>query len=630
MITATEFLNELEFGSTNNRFKKRIQALKSKDFETINIEDGIKEVGKVLKNNGNSFVVHGEPQSGKTEFMIALTCYLLDQGYKTIFVIVNDNVELETQNFERFLGASQLNPSPTKDSELIGLPRSQLKQDLKRVIFCRKNVNRLKNLIENSQFFSNRVVIDDEADYATPDTNINKENKDSSKINEKVSNLVQLDKGGIYIGVTATPGRLDLNNTLLNNSKDWVFLKSHSAYKGRSFFFPTDENDIKEKYILKTLNDENDNPAYLRNAALRFLLRTILINRGKSERTAYSMLIHTAGRVLDHEKDKEIIDDLLHKLITHDPKTIAQLLKVASEICDSERLIKEIAGDVIRFIGQNQVLIINNKKDRENVLRACQPKVLFTFAIGGNIVSRGLTFENLLTFFFSRNVKGKMTQNTYIQRARMFGSRKYAPFFELCVPKTIFRNWADVFECQELALAAAKAGDLVHFQSKNNRVADAGCIDRENVTVENREAPIGDIFDLEPELEDLLLGFNNKISILEFIENLIAQKHLSQNHFYVHGREFISKKSPNGRKDQKFLLTFDKPGIPNIYCGAKTSQWDDDALIRTRGGLIQSIIKGRNYPGIKHFIFPVKSKDGKRARFLYRSELGLTVIKNLK
>ena len=53
MISATEFLNELEFGSTNNRFKKRIQALKSKDFETINIEDGIKEVGKVLKNNGN-------------------------------------------------------------------------------------------------------------------------------------------------------------------------------------------------------------------------------------------------------------------------------------------------------------------------------------------------------------------------------------------------------------------------------------------------------------------------------------------------------------------------------------------------------------------------------------------------
>ena len=78
-------------------------------------------------------------------------------------------------------------------------------------------------------------------------------------------------------------------------------------------------------------------------------------------------------------------------------------------------------------------------------------------------------------------------------------------------------------------------------------------------------------------------------------------------------------------KDQKLLLTEN-----GIYSGSRTTFWDDDRLIRTRGGLIQSIIKGRSYPGIKHFIFPVKSNDGKRARFLYRAELGLTIIKNLK
>ena len=87
----------------------------------------------------------------------------------------------------------------------------------------------------------------------------------------------------------------------------------------------------------------------------------------------------------------------------------------------------------------------------------------------------------------------------------------------------------------------------------------------------------------------------------------------------------IDKKSPNGKKDQKLLLTDGR-----IYCGYGRSFWDDDRLIRTRGGLIQSIIKGRSFPGVKHFIFPVKSKDGKRARFLYRAELGLTIIKNLK
>ena len=64
-----------------------------------------------------------------------------------------------------------------------------------------------------------RVVIDDEADFATVDTNINKLNKDATAINQGVGKLGNLDDDGVYIGVTATPGRLDLNNTFRNNAK---------------------------------------------------------------------------------------------------------------------------------------------------------------------------------------------------------------------------------------------------------------------------------------------------------------------------------------------------------------------------------------------------------------------------
>ena len=52
------------------------------------------------EKKGNSFVIYGEPQSGKTELMIALTCKLLDCGFKTIFIVVNDNTELENQNLK--------------------------------------------------------------------------------------------------------------------------------------------------------------------------------------------------------------------------------------------------------------------------------------------------------------------------------------------------------------------------------------------------------------------------------------------------------------------------------------------------------------------------------------------------
>ena len=47
--------------------------------------------------------------------MIALI-KLIDLGFETIFVVMNDNTELETQNFDRFHRASELNPTPKRNT----------------------------------------------------------------------------------------------------------------------------------------------------------------------------------------------------------------------------------------------------------------------------------------------------------------------------------------------------------------------------------------------------------------------------------------------------------------------------------------------------------------------------------
>ena len=60
----------------------------------------------------------------------------------------------------------------------------------------------------------------------------------------------------------------------------------------------------------------------------------------------------------------------------------------------------------------------------------------------GNIVSRGVTFPNLLSMFFTRDVKHRLQQDTYIQRARMFGARgKYLKHFELTIPSQLYTDW---------------------------------------------------------------------------------------------------------------------------------------------------------------------------------------------
>ncbi|MDA4629718.1 hypothetical protein NZA98_01075, partial [Escherichia coli] len=80
------------------------------------------------------------------------------------------------------------------------------------------------------------VVIDDEADYASPNSKINSGAK--TTINDLINQV--LGATGIYIGVTATPARLDLNNTFQNDSHLWVDFPPHSAYTGQDVFFPLD------------------------------------------------------------------------------------------------------------------------------------------------------------------------------------------------------------------------------------------------------------------------------------------------------------------------------------------------------------------------------------------------------
>ena len=155
-------------------YPKRINQLKKNGMDTSIIERGVNEAIAKIDNDKRSFVIYGEPQSGKTEMMIALTCKLFDEGHKTIFLIMNDNTELEAQNFSRFLQTKELNPAPRLAKEYDRLTLSQLKQDVPRLIFCRKNSKTLQDLIENSRFMKKRVIIDDEADYASVDTKINK------------------------------------------------------------------------------------------------------------------------------------------------------------------------------------------------------------------------------------------------------------------------------------------------------------------------------------------------------------------------------------------------------------------------------------------------------------------------
>tara|TARA_B110000240_G_scaffold197376_1_gene252376 strand:- start:1224 stop:3134 length:1911 start_codon:yes stop_codon:yes gene_type:complete len=617
-------------------YPKRINQLKKNGMDTSIIERGVNEAIAKIDNDKRSFVIYGEPQSGKTEMMIALTCKLFDEGHKTIFLIMNDNTELEAQNFSRFLQTKELNPAPRLAKEYDRLTLSQLKQDVPRLIFCRKNSKTLQDLIENSRFMKKRVIIDDEADYASVDTKINKKGE-TSKINELVDTLLDQKNGGVYIGVTATPIRLYLNNTFNNESQEWIFLDSHEKYKGRAFFFPKQE----KQYILKLLPDDKDDPTFLRQAVLRFLIRATYLSKNKDMPDSFSMLVHTEGKMHDHEEDKKQIESVIEKIASKNRVLLQELITETKQFLNTQgktndeyaqeiigETVEDIVEDILDQVGRNQIVVINSKNDKSNVDRACNPEVLYTFAIGGNIVSRGLTFKNLLTFFFSRGVKGKFQQNTYIQRARMFGTRPYHKYFELCIPENLYENWADCFEDHELAIILGKKNRLAAIQRSTNRATDSASIDKQNIIIGKGEFQVGEIFKLTLELKEQILNCNkNAIELLNFLKE---KKLLDGIHFDDGIIEYIKLQSEDLNKDTVIVFA-GAEGEDSIHTVAALKDSDNDTISRKRGGMIQALIKDRpRYVGKIHYIMPISNAEGTRARFYYKSFVGHTILQNMK
>jgi len=632
-MSLLEQLCELE---TSRCYEDRIAYLRSTGRDTQIIETGIQDVVERLDGGNKSFVIYGEPQSGKTEVMIALTCKLIDIGYQTIFILMNDNIDLEEQNFTRFHECQEFSISPIKDTQLVELETRHLKAGRQRVIFCRKNSKNLQKLITATRHMEDCILLDDEADFATPDRNINKELEENSKINQCVGKLLHTNRedSGVYIGVTATPGRLDLNNTFYNDWKNWVFLDPFEEYKGRRFFFPiADEDKSKSDYQLVKLPPTGDSPTFLNEAIMRFLIRVAYLNMLKpNERDkTYSMLIHTAGEINDHIKDEATVNKLLFKLDSQDSEAAEKLWErlyaQATKIIDFDK-VQFAAMDLLKYIkrnlGRSDIVVINSKTDKTNVDRALNPRALFTFAIGGNIVSRGLTFNNLLTFFFSRNVKGKMQQNTYIQRARMFGYRPYSKHFELCVPADLFQTWASCFEQHEISLSLARAGDYVHIHSSATAAADSTSIDKKHVINERTgERTAGDVFQYSDIIDQRLK--DPKLDPLTIISQLQDDGLIPDSAFASPFMSYIKERSLPNHSDVVMVLIRSDRSVQYIE---SYKDGDVGTLMRERKGTIQAIThKVSEYDKARHFICPIRNQRG-QARFLYLGNLGEHILLN--
>lgn len=598
-----------------DQYERQIARIRDSGKDISPIEKAIKEAENNLDQGINSFIIFGDPQSGKTEMMIALTAKLLDKGNKIIVVLINDNVGLLEQNLRRF-SKSCIDPDPKNYKEILD-EVYQIK-DYKWVIFCKKNTSDLQELIKKIGEFK-KIVIDDEADYASPNGKINKDEK--TRINQLVGELLgEIDNGNKYIGVTATPARLDLNNTFENTNYKWVYFPNHKFYTGQDDFFPANlNNDLK--YQLEFLPDQYDAPRYLRDALFRFLINVAYLNLFENKQEQYySMLIHTSGKTSDHLKDHN--DIVLTIDILKDENRFEKYVENIHEIA-SKKYGENKADAITEYILQNKnrnaILVINSKKDKNNLEKASNPKSLFTIAIGGNIISRGVTFDNLLSMYFTRTVKTKFQQDTYIQRARMFGARgDYLKYFELTIPEKLYSVWHRCFFFHRLVLDSVKSGTPPVWMEDNEISCVArGSIDKTTILMDSGEMSY-DIFNYTPEIGSLI--DENIFPPLQKLKEL--NKKLGDTKlplFLIHA---IEQLSPDGVNS----LAIHKSKSIESYTDA-----DFENISRSKGLIGDRDLEKRKFPHAIHHI-KIFYNSQKKARVFYKFNgiNGIKFLKNLK
>ena len=394
-------------------------------------------------------------------------------------------------------------------------------------------------------------------------------------------------------------------------------------YSGQDDFFPMNIDEIGIvglKYHLSLMGEKHDDFRHERSALFRFLVNVAHLNLTSNTENNYSLLVHTSGKKVDHKNDLEVFRGIFLILSDQSHNKFQKYVEEIWNIASSNY--SDISADnltryIIENISRKSIIVLNSEASFKNFGgNATSPSALFTVVIGGNIVSRGVTFNNLLSMFFTRDVATKLQQDTYIQRARMFGSRgAYLGHFELTIPEKLYADWHRCFVYHRLALASIDSGlgSPVWIADQRISAVASASIDRSTVDLDKGEMSFS-IFDFSPDLDSISAS---EVSSADKINQL--GESLGDAAFPRYLREFILRSISSGRNGLKVFTSGGMfPGMSE----------QDKANIERRQGFL-TIREGDRAGNNVHFL-RIFHNDAGRARLFYKFDGSLQFIKSLK
>ncbi|MBI2458938.1 MAG: hypothetical protein HYV53_00090 [Parcubacteria group bacterium] len=481
-------------------FNKLIKKRNDAEDLILCMEDAVNKLLQKETSSQSPGILLGKIQSGKTRAFIGIMALSFDNGYDAAIILTKGTKALLKQTVQRmegdFADFIQYDKADVFDVMVMPDNLTAYERNKKLIIIVKKEVNNMKRILDKlaSVYPDLRekkvLIVDDEADYASISFRKHAEAIEVGRISSQIDELRSIVKKVDYLQVTATPYSLYLQPSMVEDKVEFlpkrpaftVLLPKHNDYIGGEFYFneSEDENSIahfifeevsvEERAVLKEpdarrlkLDDvvSSSKISVLRKAIVNFLVGAIIRRKQQAKngetQQKYAFIAHSEIHRNSHGWQLEIIRMLiteLAKIAEDSPQSLNLLIeesyddmkKSVDKINSLEMPTKEEVMDgVITSLLEEHIMIttVNSDKEVEELLddkgqlKLRNPMNIF---IGGQILDRGVTVNNLIGFYYGRKPK-RFQQDTVLQHARMYGAR---PRNDLAV--TRFYTTRDIYE----------------------------------------------------------------------------------------------------------------------------------------------------------------------------------------
>lgn len=212
-----------------------------------------------------------------------------------------------------------------------------------------------------------------------------------------------------------------------------------------------------------------------------------------------------------------------------------------------------------------------------------------------------------------------MQQDTYIQRARMFGSRgNYLQLFELTIPDQLYADWHKCFVFHRLALTAIQRnmGSPVWLTDQRIAAVATSSIDRSTVDVNRGEMGFH-LFEFDHRYDEIVAS---ELDVVHKLEALATA--LGNSVFPAYLREFMLRTSPD---PARFIALHGSSSI----AGYGDNGVDKVKIERRKGFIGTNQLEKARYPDAVHHL-KVFHNDRGKARLFYKYEGSIQFVKNTR